>query len=108
MNPKTKKKHNESKRRRSKTINREKLKETRNRNEKTNKGELIFYGKSCLHGSVREKLKLFRRYCEEKGKGNMKKDAIEKKNKNKRRIVKAKRNKNTMQINNGEERKMNL
>jgi len=36
---------------------------------KENKGKLIFYGKNCLHGSENEKkLKLFKRYCEEKGK----------------------------------------
>jgi hypothetical protein len=39
-----------------------------NRNEKMNKGKLFFNGKNCLHGSGREKLKLFGRYCEGKGK----------------------------------------
>jgi len=38
------------------------------RNEKINKGELDFYGKNCLHGSGRENLKLFRIYCDGKGK----------------------------------------
>jgi len=79
------------------------MKITMNRTGKNKGRAIIFYGKNCLHRSV--KSRLFRRYCEGTGKGNRKKDKEREKQfegemkQVKESEVKAKRQKNTMQIN---------
>jgi len=75
------------------------MKITMNRTGKNKGSTIIFYGKNCLHGSV--KSRLFRRYCEGTGKKDKEREKqFEGEMKQvKESEVKAKRQKNTMQIN---------